>query len=86
MVASYLASHPHSSGPASGAAPLAQGSSGGSSALSPETQMWQVEWEELQILRPAGRGSFGAVYEGRWQETAVAVKLLFNKGRRWREA
>ena len=83
VVFSYLASHPRSSG--SGAAALARGRSGGSGAypLSPETQMWQVEWGELQIRRPVGRGSFGAVYEARWQETAVAVKLLFNKGECW---
>lgn len=53
---------------------------GGGPAFSPETHMWQLRWDELQIERPIGHGSFGAVYKARWQETTVAVKVLIDKG------
>lgn len=42
--------------------------------------MWQLQWDELAIERAIGRGSFGAVYRARWQETTVAVKVLIDRG------
>lgn len=65
------------------------GSGGGSSSgaraalLPPDALMWQLQWSELQIEQPVGRGSFGCVYRARWNETAVAVKVLFSKGEWW---
>ena len=42
--------------------------------------MWQLQWDELEIERQVGRGSFGAVYRARWHETSVAVKVLIDRG------
>ena len=35
---------------------------------------WEVNFHEVQVLRRLGAGSFGEVYEGRWNGLAVAVK------------
>lgn len=95
-ISSYLASHPpsrpvplatdphlgSSSGSSIGNSSGRANSSGSGSALplSPEMHMWQLQWEELEIERPIGHRSFGAVYRARWQETTVAVKVLIDKG------
>lgn len=50
--------------------------------LRPEVQQWEVQWEELEILRPIGRGSYGAVYAALWSQTVVAVKVLLIRGAR----
>ncbi|KAI3432561.1 hypothetical protein D9Q98_004110 [Chlorella vulgaris] len=49
-----------------------------SSALRADVQQWAVQWSDLQIDRPIGRGSFGWVYLAQWHQTAVAVKVLVN--------
>jgi predicted Ser/Thr protein kinase len=38
-------------------------------------QRWEVQWEELELERLIGGGSFGRVYLARWKETEVAVKV-----------
>jgi len=55
---------------------------GGSGALELRTdaRMWEVQWQELTILRLIGRGSFGFVYLAEWNYTQVAVKVLVSKG------
>ncbi|KAL4422378.1 hypothetical protein ABPG75_008575 [Micractinium tetrahymenae] len=37
---------------------------------------FEVPFEQLQIVRPIGSGSFGRVFEARWVETPVACKVL----------
>ncbi|KAI3436086.1 hypothetical protein D9Q98_002144 [Chlorella vulgaris] len=49
-----------------------------SSALHADVQQWAVQWTDLQIDHPIGRGSFGWVYLAQWHQTAVAVKVLVN--------
>lgn len=41
--------------------------------LRSETRQWAVDWEELQIERPIGRGSFGWVSAG-WVQWASASR------------
>jgi hypothetical protein len=43
-------------------------------------QRWEVRWEDIQLERQVGRGSFGWVYAGFWSGTEVAVKVLINAG------
>ncbi|KAL4436157.1 hypothetical protein ABPG77_005605 [Micractinium sp. CCAP 211/92] len=37
---------------------------------------FEVPFDQLQIVRPIGAGSFGRVFEARWVETPVACKVL----------
>ena len=43
--------------------------------VTPECLM-QVNFEQMQIQRQIGEGSFGKVYLAKWKETTVAVKIL----------
>ena len=38
----------------------------------------QVSFEQMQIQKQIGEGSFGKVYLAKWKETTVAVKILTN--------
>ena len=38
----------------------------------------QVNFEQMQIQKQIGEGSFGKVYLAKWKETTVAVKILTN--------
>ncbi|KAK9830425.1 hypothetical protein WJX72_011709 [[Myrmecia] bisecta] len=40
------------------------------------TELWQVNWRDLNIQKVIGEGSFGKVYLAKWRETTVAVKVL----------
>lgn len=37
---------------------------------------WMVEWAEVKLVRPIGKGAFGEVWEGRFRGNKVAVKKL----------
>jgi len=39
-------------------------------------RQWEMRWEELTLVRPIGRGSFGKVYQAVWRGTPIACKLL----------
>lgn len=54
-----------------GAAPGSGGSGSVGAALHSDEQVWEVQWEELAIERPIGRGSFGDVYLAQWNHTQV---------------
>lgn len=56
-----------------------------SGPLPAEVQQWEVQWENIVLERPIGRGSFGKVYLANWNATPVAVKILINAGA-WLEA
>lgn len=43
---------------------------------SPETAVYEIDMNEIDITMKIGRGSYGSVYGGRWRGTAVAVKRL----------
>ncbi|KAL4450218.1 hypothetical protein ABPG77_010887 [Micractinium sp. CCAP 211/92] len=75
-ISSYLASCP---GTNASSRSTPGGGCSGSQALSPEAELWQVAWSELQVERVIGHGSFGRVYLAHWQETPCAVKVLLNK-------
>ena len=86
---SQSASQPASS-PASIPASLTSGSGGASSSgggsssleLRTDARLWEVQWEELTLLRLVGHGSFGSVYLAEWNQTRVAVKVLVGRGER----
>ena len=87
LIASYLTTHPQAAARSACSEPAmltpdAQRGSGGSGALELRTdaRMWEVQWQELNILRLTGRGSFGFVYLAEWNYTQVAVKVLVSKG------
>ncbi|KAI7844168.1 hypothetical protein COHA_002303 [Chlorella ohadii] len=86
LIASYLTTHPQAAARSACSEPAmltpdAQRGSGGSGALELRTdaRMWEVQWQELNILRLIGRGSFGFVYLAEWNYTQVAVKVLVSK-------
>lgn len=61
--------------------PLQPGPDGGDSAvgatqLGSAVQGWEVAWEDINVEQLVGRGAFGMVYMGRWNELPVAVKVL----------
>ncbi len=58
------------------------GSGSGGLELRTDARLWEVQWEELDIMRRVGRGSFGSVYLAEWSHTRVAVKVLISKGER----
>ena len=39
---------------------------------------WQLRFQDIQIERAIGEGSWGRVYKGIWNETEVAVKILLD--------
>jgi len=41
---------------------------------------WDLDYEELQIGKILGEGSFGIVYKARWREQDVAIKQLKGMG------
>ncbi|KAL4419526.1 hypothetical protein ABPG77_005757 [Micractinium sp. CCAP 211/92] len=43
---------------------------------SAESQLWDVSFSQLELIRRIGEGAFGKVYLGEWNSTLVAVKLL----------
>lgn len=84
FVTSHVASQPPSA-QRQPSDPVISGSSGGGSSgleLRTDARLWEVQWAELTILRLLGRGSFGSVYLGEWNQVAVAVKVLICKGER----
>jgi len=90
LISSYLGTRPEHTGSSQPAAALAtdgRSQSGGSSAaeLRTDARLWEVQWEELAIMRRVGRGSFGSVYLAEWSHTRVAVKVLISKGERREE-
>ncbi|PRW61477.1 Serine threonine- kinase CTR1 isoform B [Chlorella sorokiniana] len=50
----------------------------GNTSLSPDMQLWAVRWEQIQLERAIGRGSFGRVYLATWNATPTAVKVLIS--------
>ncbi len=87
LISSYLGTRPEPTGSAQPPAVLAtdgRSPSGGSSSaeLRTDARLWEVQWEELAIMRRVGRGSFGSVYLAEWSHTRVAVKVLISKGER----
>lgn len=91
FISSYLGSHRPPAGQLASATPsggMDASPSGGSGAieLHSENRMWEVQWEELTILRMIGHGSYGSVYLAEWKQTPVAVKVLVGKGEQDGEA
>lgn len=79
FVSSYMSNHSLSSAQRQ-PPPLAPGGSG-QIELRTEARIWEVQWEELTILRLIGHGSHGSVYLAEWNQTQVAVKVLVGKGK-----
>lgn len=46
------------------------------SHLNLDVKMWTVAFNDLQMERQIGEGSFGRVFLAKWNETLVAVKIL----------
>jgi hypothetical protein len=44
---------------------------GGGATLAPEVRQWEVQWGDITIVRPIGRGSFGRVSGGGWLARAL---------------
>jgi len=51
---------------------------GASSTARGPLEAWELQFDELQIERAIGEGSWGKVYKARWQQTPVAVKILLD--------
>ncbi|KAL4457287.1 hypothetical protein ABPG75_012152 [Micractinium tetrahymenae] len=62
---------------ASELAPAGSRRSSRSSSL-PDISAWEIDFEDLQMQRTIGEGSFGKVYVAKWNETLVAVKVLLD--------
>ncbi len=43
--------------------------------LQVDVSPWHLNFEELEIVRPCGEGSFGRVYQAVWHQSPVAVKV-----------
>ncbi|GAB4822541.1 hypothetical protein N2152v2_009587 [Parachlorella kessleri] len=50
------------------------------SPLADFVKTWTINFDDLELTRKIGEGSFGRVYLAKWQETPVAVKILLNTG------
>ena len=81
---SIIASHLSSRQPGGQQALQQAAGSGDSTAaaaqLGSSVQGWEVAWADIEVERLVGRGAFGMVYLGRWNELPVAVKVLVMKG------
>ena len=55
-----------------------QHSSSGNIAL--DVKLWTLDFKDLKIEKQIGEGSFGRVYQAKWNETPVAVKILIGMG------
>lgn len=51
-----------------------------SQALPIDVKFWTVSFNDLQLEKQIGEGSFGRVYMAKWNETLVAVKMLSSVG------
>ena len=51
-----------------------RGSSKGNIQL--DVKLWTLDFKDLKIEKQIGEGSFGRVYQAKWNETPVAVKIL----------
>lgn len=72
-ISSYLASRPRTP---SAHQVLPDSNSGNRAALHGDQQLWEVQWEELEIERPIGRGSFGFVYLSHWNQIQVVSPCM----------
>ena len=56
-----MAHHPSLArqGSAPAAADVHPSTTSGSNSLAPDVQQWEVQWEDIRVVRPIGRGSFG---------------------------
>lgn len=50
---------------------------GGGAGLAPEVRQWEVQWEDITVVRPIGQGSFGRV---RWGHELSAADLTDGHG------
>lgn len=84
FVSSYLSTHSQSATQQQLLRLEPSGALGGSSSgpieLRTHARLWEVQWQELTILRLIGHGSYGSVYLAEWSQTQVAVKVLVGKG------
>ena len=39
-------------------------------------KVWEISWEELQIIKEIGSGAFGVVHSAKWRDLSVAVKSV----------
>lgn len=86
FISSRLGTHCRSTGSAcqGPVAPEVSGTSGGSSKafeLHTDPGQWEVQWQELTVMRRIGRGSYGSVYLADWNCLPVAVKVLISRGK-----
>eukprot|EP01114_Cavostelium_apophysatum_P013059 TRINITY_DN3083_c0_g1_i3.p1 TRINITY_DN3083_c0_g1~~TRINITY_DN3083_c0_g1_i3.p1 ORF type:complete len:1051 (-),score=199.17 TRINITY_DN3083_c0_g1_i3:34-2943(-) len=40
---------------------------------------WDIDYQEIELVREIGRGSSGVVYQGRWRKISVAVKQILTR-------
>lgn len=48
--------------------------------LSPLTSIEEISYEEIELEKIAGKGSFGVVYKGKWKNKCVAIKHISSEG------
>jgi len=48
-------------------------------ALFADIRPWILPYSEFQVIRPVGEGSFGRVFEAKYQGRSVALKVLLDK-------